>query len=83
VSNTTEPSRRPDHADLPGSTRYIPDDAVPDDDRDRHRTMSTHIFACSGCGQEIEVNGSMREAILSNGCPVCTEVAEPTNFERE
>ncbi len=43
--------------------------------------MSTHIFVCSGCGQEIEVNASMREAILASGCPVCTEPAEAACFE--
>jgi len=43
--------------------------------------MSTHIFVCSACDQEIEINDSMREAILSNGCPACAETAEPANFE--
>lgn len=43
--------------------------------------MSTFIFACPECSQEIEVNASMREAILSSGCPVCTEVAETAHFE--
>ncbi len=43
--------------------------------------MSTYIFVCPACTQEIEVNASMREAILSNGCPVCTETAETAHFE--
>ncbi len=43
--------------------------------------MSTHIFVCPGCEQEIEVNASMREAILASGCPVCTEPAESAYFE--
>ena len=43
--------------------------------------MSTYTFVCPGCEQEIEVNGSMRDAILSSGCPVCTETVERSNFE--
>lgn len=43
--------------------------------------MSTYIFVCPACEQEIEVNPPMREAILSSGCPVCTEAAETTYFE--
>lgn len=43
--------------------------------------MSTYIFVCPGCEQDIEVNDSMREAILSSGCPVCTEAVETTHFE--
>ena len=30
-----------------------------------------HEFRCPECGQEIEVNASMREALLENGCAVC------------
>ncbi|RKD93429.1 DUF7560 family zinc ribbon protein [Halopiger aswanensis] len=33
--------------------------------------MSRYEFTCPECGQEIEVNESMREATLSHGCPVC------------
>jgi hypothetical protein len=43
--------------------------------------MSTYIFACPSCEQEIEINGSMREAILASGCPVCTDPVEPSDFE--
>lgn len=43
--------------------------------------MSTYLFVCPACDQEIEVNTSMREAILSSGCPVCTEPAETDAFE--
>jgi predicted nucleic acid-binding Zn ribbon protein len=43
--------------------------------------MSTYIFACPGCEEEIEVNDSMRSAILSSGCPICTEPIEPADFE--
>jgi len=43
--------------------------------------MSTYIFVCPECRQEIEVNASMREAIISGGCPVCTGAVDPANFE--
>lgn len=43
--------------------------------------MSTYLFVCPDCKQEIEVNASMREAILSSGCPVCTEPAQPEHFQ--
>lgn len=33
--------------------------------------MSRYEFTCPDCGQEIEVNESMREAMLTHGCPVC------------
>lgn len=39
--------------------------------------MSRYEFTCPECGQEIEVNESMREATLTHGCPVCgAEVTE-------
>lgn len=60
------------------SINLVPTDN-PDDSS--HPTMSTYIFACPECSQEIEVNTSMREAILSSGCPVCTEAAETADFE--
>jgi hypothetical protein len=41
------------------------------------------MFRCPECGQEIEVNASMREAILSSGCPVCTESVADGCFEKE
>ncbi|MHC3439589.1 DUF7560 family zinc ribbon protein [Natrialbaceae archaeon A-gly3] len=34
--------------------------------------MTEYEFVCPECAQRIEVNASMREAILSNGCPVCS-----------
>lgn len=43
--------------------------------------MTSYMFTCPDCGQEIEVNASMREAILSSGCPVCTEAVEAEAFE--
>lgn len=44
--------------------------------------MTKYIFTCPDCGQEIEVNGSMREAMLASGCPVCTEPVETADFDR-
>jgi predicted RNA-binding Zn-ribbon protein involved in translation (DUF1610 family) len=41
-----------------------------------------YIFTCPECGQEIEVNASMREAILSSGCPVCTAPVEGGSFKK-
>lgn len=43
--------------------------------------MNTHLFVCPACEQEIEVDTSMREAILESGCPVCTEATEEEHFE--
>lgn len=43
--------------------------------------MSTYMFVCPDCKQEIEVNTSMREAILSSGCPVCTRTVDADDFE--
>lgn len=35
------------------------------------------VFTCPACAQEISVNSEMKQAILSNGCPVCaTSVTE-------
>lgn len=48
---------------------------------DRCQRMSTYIFVCPSCEQEIEINDSMRSAILSSGCPVCTEPVDATDFE--
>ncbi len=45
------------------------------------QSMSTHLFVCPECTQEIEVNDPMREAILSGGCPVCAASAEAAYFE--
>ncbi|MFB6097485.1 MAG: zinc ribbon domain-containing protein [Haloferacaceae archaeon] len=42
--------------------------------------MTEFIFQCPGCGQEIEVNGAMRESILEHGCPVCTTSPSASDF---
>lgn len=85
-----------DGADVPSERRQGPNRSPPTDiqsylsvdsvpavnpDASSHLSMSTYIFACPECGQEIEVNAPMREAILSSGCPVCTEAAETAHFE--
>jgi len=43
--------------------------------------MNEQEFTCNECGQRITVNESMREAILTNGCPVCAADASETDFE--
>ncbi|WP_254522458.1 MULTISPECIES: DUF7560 family zinc ribbon protein [Natrinema] len=45
--------------------------------------MSRYQFTCPECGQEIEVNESMREATLSHGCPVCTASVSQSDFVAE
>ncbi|APW96530.1 transcriptional regulator [Halobiforma lacisalsi AJ5] len=42
--------------------------------------MSRYEFTCPECGQEIEVNDSMREATLNHGCPVCGADVSPADF---
>jgi len=37
-------------------------------------------FHCPECDQVIEVNGPVREAIIANGCPVCTATVDTTHF---
>jgi len=43
--------------------------------------MNETEFTCTECGQQIAVNESMREAILTNGCPVCAAAASEESFE--
>ena len=45
--------------------------------------MSRYEFTCPECGQEIEVNESMREATLTHGCPVCAASVTPSDFVAE
>ena len=37
-------------------------------------------FLCPECGQEIEVNASMREALIANGCVVCGATVSEDSF---
>jgi len=45
--------------------------------------MSRYLFTCPECGQEIEVNESMREATITHGCPVCGAAVTDAAFARE
>lgn len=38
-------------------------------------------FGCPECGQEITVDAAMQEAIVANGCPVCTAPVSSESFE--
>ncbi|WP_331234009.1 DUF7560 family zinc ribbon protein [Natronorarus salvus] len=42
--------------------------------------MEEYEFTCPDCEQRIELNGPMREATLSNGCPVCGASVHPEHF---
>lgn len=35
-------------------------------------SMQEYEFTCPECGQQIAINDPMRDAILTNGCPVCS-----------
>ncbi|MEF8779802.1 MAG: zinc ribbon domain-containing protein [Haloferacaceae archaeon] len=40
-------------------------------------TSDEYVFECPDCGEHIEVNAGMREALLAHGCPICgTSVTE-------
>ncbi|WP_201289143.1 DUF7560 family zinc ribbon protein [Halovenus carboxidivorans] len=36
----------------------------------------TRAFVCPGCGERMNVSPAMREAVLQNGCPFCTDAVE-------
>ena len=41
----------------------------------------THLqFFCPVCDRQFEVNGAMREAMLTHGCPVCGAAIDPDSF---
>ncbi|WP_435129972.1 DUF7560 family zinc ribbon protein [Halobaculum sp. D14] len=42
--------------------------------------MDEYEFRCPECGQQIEINSPMREAILTNGCPICSASVAAKNF---
>lgn len=63
------------------STESATDEGVRSDSLRRGGERVTEfIFQCPGCGQEIEVNGAMRESILEHGCPVCTTSPSASDF---
>lgn len=39
------------------------------------------LFECPDCGETIEVNGSMKAAIVESGCVVCGADISPAAFE--
>ena len=41
-----------------------------------------YVFFCPECGQEIEVNASMREALIANGCVICGAAVTDDAFSR-
>lgn len=43
--------------------------------------MKEYEFTCPACGQQIDVNETMREAIETNGCPVCAATVDGNEFE--
>lgn len=45
--------------------------------------MKEYEFTCSDCGQHISVNETMRKAIETNGCPVCTASAASSDFDED
>ena len=47
-----------------------------------YQSMNEYQFTCSTCGQQIDVNETMREAIETNGCPVCTAAVDESEFSR-
>lgn len=34
-------------------------------------TEEEYAFVCPECGESLEVNGSMRDALLERGCVIC------------
>lgn len=43
--------------------------------------MKEYEFTCPACGQQIDVNETMRKAIEANGCPVCATAVDSTEFQ--
>ena len=39
-----------------------------------------YVFECPECGESLEVNGSMREALIEKGCVVCGAPLTPAAF---
>lgn len=37
-------------------------------------------FVCPACGETLAVNGSMRDALVTNGCVLCTTPVTPDAF---
>ncbi|WIV67733.1 DUF7560 family zinc ribbon protein [Natrialbaceae archaeon AArc-T1-2] len=39
-----------------------------------------YVFSCPECRQEIELDDPLRQATLSNGCPVCGAAVTADHF---
>ena len=50
-------------------------------ERNEPQRMAGYLFTCPDCGQEIEVNESMRDATITHGCPVCGASVSSTHFD--
>jgi predicted nucleic acid-binding Zn ribbon protein len=37
-------------------------------------------FVCPECGESIEVNGAMQEALIEQGCVVCSAAVKERDF---
>lgn len=42
--------------------------------------MIEYQYLCVDCGQQLDVDGTTREAILTNGCPTCAAPAQEDCF---
>lgn len=41
-----------------------------------------YVFDCPACGESLEVNGPMRDALLEKGCVVCGASLTPEAFTK-
>lgn len=39
-----------------------------------------YTFVCPECGESMQVNASMKEALIENGCVVCSASVPPDSF---
>lgn len=46
-------------------------------------TSDDYRFVCPECRESLEVNGSMREALMDNGCVICGSGVSSDAFARE
>lgn len=45
-------------------------------------TEEEYAFVCPECGESLEVNGSMRDALLERGCVICGADVTASAFSR-
>lgn len=41
------------------------------------------VFVCSACDEHVDVNQSMRKALVEHGCVICGAVVSDDDFRRE